>query len=44
MLEEILEKVEEIISLLEESPLNEDLFVIDELAHQLQDEVNRLID
>lgn len=43
MLEEILEKVKEIISLLEESS-DEELFVIDELAHQLEDEVSRLID
>ncbi len=41
MIEEILEKVEEIIDMIEDNP-NDDLFILDELAHQLQDEAQNL--
>lgn len=41
MIEEIMEKAEEIIGLIEESP-NDDLFILDELAHQLFEEAQNL--
>lgn len=41
MVEDIIEKVQEIISLIEESP-SDDLFILDELAHQLLDEAHNI--
>ena len=41
MIEEIIEKAEEIITLIEDNP-NDDLFILDELAHQLLDEAQNL--
>lgn len=43
MIEELRDKVEEIIAVIENIP-NEDLIVIEELAQQLYDEIDSLVE